>query len=73
MSIDKIQELILAKIEAKYWDFPKRPNKMFIASYDLNDNPLIVEYYFDSRLLFTHHLVYDLNGRLTEKKIIVEN
>lgn len=73
MSIDKIQEMILAKIEAKYWDFPYHINFMKIVSYDTNDNPLVIEYYKGNDLKFTHTITYDSDGRVVTKKITIPN
>ena len=61
---------ILDQIRNKFWDFPSQPDEMRITSYDANDNPLIIEYYRDSRLMFVHELTYDGSGRLIVKQLI---
>lgn len=70
MGADKYNEKIFDRISAKYWDIPEHPDEMRIASYDANNNPLIIEYYRSNKLLFKHELTYDGSGRLTVKKLI---
>lgn len=67
--MDKGQD-ILKRLEAKFWDFPTDVDEMRIVSYDVNFNPLIVEYYFSNTLKFKHLLTYDGDGNLTVKKLI---
>ena len=69
--VDEAINRMSARIEAKYWDFPKVPDEMRIVSYDANSNPLIIEYYRQNQLLFTHTITYDVDGNLLTKKIIV--
>jgi hypothetical protein len=61
---------ILNRLEAKFWDFPTDVDEMRITSYDVNDNPLVVEYYFSNKLRFKHILTYDGSGRITIKQLI---
>jgi len=61
---------ILNQLESKFWDFPTHVDEMRITSYDANFNPLVIEYYFSSKIQFKHLLTYDVDGNLTVKKLI---
>ena len=67
--LGEIEELILVKLDAKFWDFPFRVTKMVVSSYDVNSNPLIIQYYNENTLRFTHYLTYDIDGNITKKEI----
>jgi len=68
--IDQASRYILEAIRAKYWDYPSISDEMKITSYDVFDNPLIIEFYKQGKLTFTHYLTYDGSGRLTDKKLV---
>jgi len=68
--IDEGSRAVLDAIRAKFWDYPSQPDEMRVTSYDASFNPLVVEYYRDNRLLFTHDLTYDVDGNITIKKLI---
>ena len=61
---------IADRIVAKFWDFPTDVDEMRITSYDVNANPLVVEYFYTGRLRFKHLLTYDVDGNLTVKKLL---
>jgi hypothetical protein len=70
--VDESNKHILESLRAKFWDFPSQPDEMRVTSYDADDNPLVIEYYRQGRLMFEHNLTYDVDGRITVKKLILK-
>jgi len=67
MSLEKEIRNILS---SKFWDFPTEIDEQRIVKYDANDNPLIIEFYRNNDLKFTHIIEYDGSGRMTKKKLV---
>jgi hypothetical protein len=68
--IDQAIKYLQETIKSKFWDYPSTPDEMKITSYDAFDNPTIIEFYKQGKLMFTHYLTYDGSGRLTDKKLV---